>query len=189
MAELKQRKCKACKHPFMPARSTQVACGIDCAMQLAHEKKVKVAECDRLDTVRKDRARKERLKTRRDWEKEAQAAVNSWVRERDADRPCISCGRFHTGQWHAGHYLSTGARPELRYEPLNIWKQCAPCNVHLSGNAVLYRQALVREIGIERVEWLEGPHPVRKYTADDLKAIRDEYRKKMRGLVKERANV
>ena len=65
-----------------------------------------------------------------------------------------------------------GARPELRYEPLNIWKQCAPCNVHSSGNAVLYRQAPVREIGIEKVEWFEGPHPVRKYTADDLKAIR-----------------
>ena len=77
MAELKQRKCKACKTPFTPARSTQTACGIDCAMQLAHEKKVKVAECDRLDTVRKDRARKERLKTRRDWEKEAQAAFNT----------------------------------------------------------------------------------------------------------------
>ena len=46
MAELKQRKCKACKTPFTPARSTQTACGIDCAMQLAHEKKVKVVECD-----------------------------------------------------------------------------------------------------------------------------------------------
>ena len=31
---------------------------IDCAMQLAHEKKVKLAECDRLDTVRKDRRAK-----------------------------------------------------------------------------------------------------------------------------------
>ncbi len=46
----------------------------------------------------------------------------------------------------------------------------------------------MREIGIEKVEWLEGPHPVRKYTADDLKAIRDEYRAKLRELVKERAN-
>lgn len=188
MVELKTRKCKACKTPFTPARSTQTACGIDCAMQLAHERKVKLAECDRLDGVRKDRARKERLKSKREWAKEAQAAVNAWVRQRDADRPCISCGRFHAGQWHAGHYLSTGARPELRFEPLNIWKQCAPCNVHLSGNAVLFHQALVREIGIEKVEWLEGPHPVRKYTADELKAIRDEYRAKLRDLVKERAN-
>ena len=61
--------------------------------------------------------------------------------------------------------------------------------MHLSGNAVLYRKALVQEIGIEKVEWLEGPHPVRKYTVDELKAIRDEYRAKLRELVKERANV
>ena len=188
MAELKRRKCKACKTPFTPARSTQVACGIDCAMQLAHERKVKLAECDRLDTVRKDRARKERLKSRRDWEKEAQAAFNAWVRLRDADKPCISCGRRHEGQYHAGHYLSVGARPELRYEPLNVWKQCAPCNTHLSGNAVLFRQALVREIGAEKVEWLEGPHPARKYTADELKAIRDEYRAKARELKRETLN-
>ena len=189
MAELKQRKCKACKTPFTPARSTQTACGIDCAMQLAHENKVKVAECDRLDTVRKDRARKERLKTRRDWEKEAQAAFNAWVRLRDADKPCISCGRHHEGQYHAGHYLSVGARPELRYEPFNVWKQCSPCNTHLSGNAVLFRQALVREIGLERVEWLEGPHPAKKYTADELRAIKTEYAAKARELKREAANV
>ena len=120
---VKQRKCKNCHLPFTPARSTQTACGIDCAMALAHSHRAKVAESDRLDGVRKDRARKERLKSKREWAKEAQAAVNAWVRERDADRPCISCGRYHAGQWHAGHYLSTGARPELRFEPLNIWKQ------------------------------------------------------------------
>ena len=75
MAGLKPRKCKACKTTFTPARSTQTACGIDCAMQLAHEKKVKLAECDRLDTVRKDRVRKERLKTRRDWEFQSAPAI------------------------------------------------------------------------------------------------------------------
>ena len=147
---MKPRKCKACKHPFMPARSTQVACGIDCAMQLAHERKVKLAECDRLDTVRKDRARKERLKTRRDWEKEAQAAFNAWVRLRDADKPCISCGRRHEGQYHAGHYLSVGARPELRYEPLNVWKQCAPCNTHFQGTRFCSARRWCVKLGLKR---------------------------------------
>lgn len=75
----RKRKCKACHHPFAPARSTQVACGIDCAMQPAHDRKAKVVECDRLDTVRKDRARKERLKSKLDWAKEAQAAVNGFA--------------------------------------------------------------------------------------------------------------
>ena len=70
-----------------------------------------------------------------------------------------------------------------------MWKQCAPCNTHLSGNAVLFRQALVREIGLDRVEWLDGPHPAKKYTADELRAIKAEYTAKARELKREAANV
>ena len=61
--------------------------------------------------------------------------------------------------------------------------------MRLHGNQAAYRAQLVREIGLERVEWLEGPHPAKKYTADELRAIRDLYRAKLRELVKERANV
>ena len=95
---------------------------------------------------KEDRAKREKLKSRAQWLKEAQQAFNAWIRLRDADKPCISCGRHHEGQWYAGHYLSTGARPELRFEPLNVHKQCSACNTHLSGNLVLYRAELVRRI-------------------------------------------
>ncbi len=115
------------------------------------------------------RRRQEAAKPRSQWLKEAQAAFNAWIRARDADKPCISCGRHHDGQYHAGHYLSTGARPELRFDPDNCHKQCQPCNTHLHGNLVLYRLALIERIGIEAVERLEGPQSARKYTADDLK--------------------
>ena len=194
MAELKQRKCKACKTPFTPARSTQTACGIDCAMQLAHEKKVKVAECDRLDTVRKDRARKERLKTRRDWEKEAQTAFNAFIRARDKDKQCVCCGLPLSagdvgGSFDCGHYRSTGSAPHLRFNEDNAHAQRKQCNRWGAGRAVDYRLGLIERIGLARVEALEADQQPRKYTADDLKAIRDEYRKKMRDLVKERANV
>ena len=63
----------------------------------------------------------------------------------------------------------------MRYEPLNVWLQCAPCNTHLSGNAVLYRQALLLKIGAEKLDWLEGPHPTRHYTVDNLKALKADY--------------
>jgi hypothetical protein len=48
---------------------------------------------------------------------------------------------------------------------------------------VLYRLALIERIGLEAVERLEGPQPARKYTADDLKAMRDEYRAKLKILL------
>ena len=85
------------------------------------------------------REAKQRIKTRAEWLKEAQSEVNRYVRLRDKDLPCISCGRFHNGQYHAGHYRTVGSAPELRFELSNIHKQCAPCNNHLSGNIVNYR--------------------------------------------------
>jgi hypothetical protein len=127
-----------------------------------------------------DKITRDRLKSRSEWMREAQSVFNAYIRARDISRPCISCGRHHQGQIHAGHYLSVGARPELRFEPLNAWSQCAPCNTYLSGNAVLYRQSLVREIGLEMVEWLEGHHPPKKYTIADLQAIKKDYAERTR---------
>jgi hypothetical protein len=137
-----------------------------------------IAQRDR----REIRVRKEKLKSRAEHMREAQAAFNEWIRLRDADRPCVSCGRHHEGQYHAGHYRSVGANPELRFEPLNVWKQCAPCNTHLSGNLVNYRLSLLLLIGPEKVDWLEGPHQARKHTVEEIKTIKAEYRAKTREL-------
>ena len=187
------KRCKVCRQPFEPRPPRALVCSEDCAGAFAVSKRLKEerrAEKAAQAMERKDtKARKERLKSRSELAREAQQAFNQWVRLRDADKPCISCGRHHEGQYHAGHYLSVGARPELRYEPFNVWKQCSPCNTHLSGNAVLFRQALVREIGLERVEWLEGPHQAKKYTADELRAIKTEYAAKARELKREAEHV
>ena len=180
------KRCKVCRKAFGPRLPMQSVCSPACALLLAQAKRAKAEKAEQVRQRKADREKREKLKSRREWEREAQQAFNAWVRERDAGRPCISCGRHHTGQMHAGHYLSVGARPELRFEPLNVWLQCAPCNTYLSGNAVAYRQALVREIGEDKVQWLEGPHEPRKHSIDDLKAIRDEYRRKARELRKER---
>lgn len=122
------------------------------------------------------------LKSRADHLKETQVVVNQYIRLRDAHLPCVSCGRFHDGQWHAGHFRSAGGHPELRFEPLNIWRQCAPRNTHKSGDLVNYRAELVRRIGAEKVEWLEGPHEPQRYTIDQLKEIKAHYRALIREL-------
>ena len=79
--------------------------------------------------------------------------------------------------------MSTGARPELRFEPLNVNKQCSACNNHLSGNIVEYRKALINKIGLEHLEWLEGPHEPKKYTVDDLREIKQHYTKLCREML------
>ena len=91
--------------------------------------------------------------------KKTQQIFNAYIRLRDMADPCISCGRFHSGQYHAGHYRSVGANPELRYLPSNCHKQCSACNNHLSGNISNYRIALIRKIGEASVTSLERNHP------------------------------
>ena len=152
----KQHKCKECSEYYTKFRSTQQVCSVKCAMAMgkrkAEEKRKKLEKADRLEASRRMRERKEKLKSRSDWLKDLQRVFNEFIRLRDADLPCISCGRYHQGQWHAGHYRSVGACPELRFNEDNAHKQCSACNSHLSGNILEYRLGLIEKIGLERVE-------------------------------------
>ena len=179
---MKPRKCKACKHPFMPARSTQVACGIDCAMQLAHERKVKLAECDRLNTVRKDRARKEKLKSLSQLAKEAEREVNRYVRARDFKEGCISCDKPPTwqGQWHASHFRSVGSAKQLRFNLWNINKSCSVCNNWKSGNIGEYAPRLLQKIGPEKYQFLVAQKGCRKYNREYLERLKRVFSRKAR---------
>lgn len=106
--------------------------------------------------------------------KKTQQIFNAYIRLRDMADPCISCGRFHSGQYHAGHYRSVGANPELRYLPSNCHKQCSACNNHLSGNISNYRIALIRKIGEASVTSLERNHPQaihNRQLKDDSKVV------------------
>lgn len=178
------KKCKnpACGISFTPQRLGQAVCSPKCGLAIKDVNKDKARKALALIERKAIKAAKERIKSRGDYLREAQTAFNAWVRERDAQLPCVSCGRHHQGQWHAGHYRTVAGSPELRFEPLNVWKQCAPCNNHKSGDIVNYRLELVRRIGAEQVAWLEGPHEPKRYSIEDLKAIAAEYRAKQREL-------
>lgn len=181
--------CSKLQGLIHPTSELPTWCSPDCAVVIARAKQEKkrkeLAKVER----REIKVRKEKLKSRADHLREAQAAVNGYVRLRDAHLPCISCDStpndndLMTGsRWDAGHYRSVGACPELRFEPLNIHRQCVKCNRNLSGNAVEYRIRLVLRIGADKVAWLEGPHAPRKYDVEEIKAIKAEYRAKIREL-------
>lgn len=153
----------------------QKACGLECAIALAmiaRNKAHLLREKIERDAVR---ALREKIKSRSDWMREAQTAFNAWIRARDEGKPCISCGRHHAGQIHAGHYRTRKAAPELRFHPDNVHAQCQPCNMHLSGNIIEYRIRLIERIGVGRVEWLEGPHAPARYTIDELREIKQGF--------------
>ncbi|KRP78083.1 recombination protein NinG [Pseudomonas lactis] len=186
----RRKRCPSCRVMFVPARDKQAVCGeIECAIAYSKsEKGQATARKAFAELGRKElRASKERIKTRGQYMREAQAAFNAWVRARDASQPCISCGRHHEGKYDAGHYRTVGSNPALRFEPLNCHKQCVPCNQHKSGDIVNYRMSLVLRIGQDKVDWLEGPHEPQRYTIEELKTIRSEYQAKTKALKGARA--
>ncbi len=179
----KPRKCavRDCRKPFVPSAPFVTWCGPDCGAALALEKVAKVkAKAQRADRAA-DKAKRDSIKSRSAWMKETQTALNSWVRlVRDAGKPCISCGRHHQGQNHAGHFISRGSRPNLALVEMNVHLQCAPCNVNLSGNQINYRLGLIARYSVQLVEYLEQDQEPRKYTIEQLKEIRDHYRRLVR---------
>ena len=183
----KQPRSKTCKNPacrasFVPQRLGQAVCNYTCGLAIKDVNQEKARKSLAQVERREIKVRKEKLKSRADHLKDTQQAFNAWVRERDAELPCISCGRHHQGKYDAGHYRTVGSNPALRFEPLNCHRQCSPCNTQLSGNIVNYRIALVTRIGAEAVDWLEGPHEAKKYTVEELKAMTADYRAKTREL-------
>ncbi|WP_083294566.1 recombination protein NinG [Burkholderia plantarii] len=186
-ATLKPKKCRSCGVMFMPIKAMQIVCKPACAIALIQKDKAKkAAQAKRAE--RKDlRERMEKAKTRGAHLRELQGAFNAWVRARDAGKPCISCGRLHHGALHAGHYRSVGSEPALRFEPHNVHLQCAPCNTHLSGNLIPYRINLIKKIGIERVEWLEGPHEPKKLSITEIQEMKQFYRAEVRRMKREAA--
>jgi len=177
----KETKCKVCGCYFVKTISSmQKVCSPKCAIILSKEqarkKKEKEERAEKIE-------RKAKLKSRSEWLKDAQSVFNKFIRLRDKDEPCISCGKHHKGQYHAGHYRSVGACPELRFCELNVHKQCAPCNDHKSGNIIEYRINLVKKIGVDKVEWLERQdHEPKKYTIEDCKEIIKYYKAKIKEL-------
>jgi hypothetical protein len=180
---MKPKKCKSCRAEFIPSRPLQSACGVPCAIALTNAGKEKSRKAKEAKERAEHRQAKEKVKSKGEHAKEAQAVFNSWIRLRDHGLPCISCGTTANVQYAAGHYRTVASCPELRFEPLNVHLQCnRNCNMAKSGSILEYRIELVRRIGQEKVDWLEGPHEPKRYTIEDLKAIKAHYRAKVREL-------
>ncbi len=148
---------------------------------------------------RETKARKEAVKPKSKWLSEAQAAFNKYIRLRDYDQPCISClkprevieadqGWKVGGCWDAGHFMTRGAKGQLRFVLFNVHKQCKSCNGgggRFSAKAATvdanYRINLIEKIGIDKVEWLENNNDI------DFKKGDIEYLKRIKRIFNKRA--
>jgi endogenous inhibitor of DNA gyrase (YacG/DUF329 family) len=182
------RKCNKCRKK-VDAKDALIShlkafCSYECLKEYTAQNAEKIASKVRKEKRAETRQAKEKLKTRAQWMREAQAAFNAYVRARDKDLPCISCGlnkndNYITGSgWDAGHYRSRGASPHLRFHLWNVHKQCVKCNRYLSGNVSNFRIGMVRKIGAYRVLQLESMNHGPEMTIDYFKRIKSIFRRK-----------
>jgi hypothetical protein len=180
-AKPKMRKCAVCKAPFIKRSMTHKACGPACALVLARQVREKAERKAAL-------VRKEKLKTRSDHMRAAQVAFNAFIRARDAGKTCICCPRplraeAVGGGFDCGHYRSVGSAPHLRFDERNAHGQTKQCNRYGAGRAVDYRIGLIARIGLDQVEALEADQAPRMFRAEELIAIKAEYRAKLKTLL------
>ena len=185
MARLKT--CKQCRIRFVPDRPMQVCCSPLCAIDYGRKQSAIKAARKALAERRAARLKREVMKTRTEWMKDAQRAFNAYIRERDKDKPCICCGLplgngDVGGSFDCGHYRSVGSAPHLRFDERNAHAQRKQCNRYGAGRAVDYRIGLIGRIGSERVEILEADNEPRKYSIEELKTIISTYKQKAREL-------
>lgn len=178
------RKCVVCRESFQKNQPMQKVCTISCAILLARVERDKVEK-------REVAVRKQALKTRSDWLREAQIEFNKFIRLRDqlAGHPCISSGKpldWNGNAVDAGHYRSRGSAPHLAFDERNCHAQSKQDNRYGSGAAADYRIGLIKRIGLAAVEALEADQTPRKHTIEELEAIKRLYRAKLKQLQQER---
>jgi hypothetical protein len=128
---------------------------------------------------------KQKLKTLSQYEAEAKKSFQKYVRFRDKDFPCISCGTTKGKTWHGSHYFSANLYSGLIFNENNVHKSCDYCNVFLHGNLLEYRKGLLNRFGLKYVEQLESiadENRVYKYTKDELIEIKKKYDGKIKEL-------
>lgn len=186
MKKVRSKKCKICGSEFQTYDSFRKWCCPDCGVKYAQEQLKKqrekaIAKRNREEKL-KIKATKERLKSRAKWLSEAQKVFNKFIRLRDKNEPCISCGK-HRNSYDAGHFKSVGSNPELRFNEDNCHKQCVYCNQHRHGAIDDYRIGLTKRIGLARVEFLDRKdHPPLKLGVPEIKELIKTYKAKVKEL-------
>lgn len=178
------KKCAACAEKFTPTKSMQKVCGPMCAVRW-------VSLLNAKEQRATDRARLQDMQPLSYWVQKAQTAFNKYIRLRDikAGHGCIDCGKpFEPdrpgGAVDAGHYLSRGSAPHLKFNENNVFAQRKNCNRPGGTTRDAFRAGVIARIGLEAVEALESDQSVKQYRAEDLKEIIATYRAKARALEK-----
>ena len=197
----KIRTCSICKikKPVEEVFTTPVNkayCSPECGAKLAIQVYAKQKETEKKEFKAETTKRKKALAvtTKTYWVDKIRAVLHPWIKLRDKDEPCISCSRFDSeipdspsGKWDAGHFRSQGAAKQLRFNPLNIHKQCFQCNrggemwsKKRDTVGINYEKNLIVKIGQDQVNELKFNNDIKRYSVDELKEIYSYWTEKLK---------
>lgn len=169
---------------FTPHSSFVTWCSPQCGYELSQSK----VEKDRKAKWKQEKkAIKEKLMKPQDWLRLLQKIFNTYVRERDKGKPCISCAIKWDKTFHAGHCFTVGSYPNLRFDEDNCHGQCVQCNLHYHGNSAEYILRLPERIGIENYEsLLSRKQDTLRLTLPEVKEKIEYYKAQIKTLQHER---
>lgn len=196
----KKNLCTGCKQRF-PVEDLKVTPAgkfhsHQCMMDYAYGNKDKLVKAGKNIKAKKEKEEKRKLKKRKDelrpikwYEDRAQTVFNKFIRLRDKEIPCISCGKPDNGlhQRHASHYRSRGGCSYLRFDESNVHASCSQCNKWQSGNIAGYTPELILKVGQAEFERIKSSPKSYRWSRDELIEIHEKYKGKCRELETESA--
>ena len=184
MKQPTKRKCKVCQSVFDIKQPLQSACSLKCAIE--YSKKLKANK--EANEWKKQKAElKEKVKTLSQYEADAKKSFQKFIRLRDVDLPCVSCGSTESDTFDGGHFKKAEIYSGVIFDERNVFKQCRRCNRFLNGNELMYREGLVKRFGVDFVTELEQyANETRQYkwTKEQLIAKKLQYDLKIKDLLK-----
>ena len=171
-------RCKNCKEKFEAVHFLQKYCfKSECSKVWIEKAKVQ-------NWKKEKKILKDELETVQSLTKKAQRYFNTYIRERDKHKLCISCEKPLERKFDAGHYFSS-THKNITFNENNVHGQCVYCNQHQHGNLLNYQIGIEKRIGGEELLKLhEEAHKIRKFTREELKEIIEMYKQKKKYLDK-----
>jgi hypothetical protein len=204
MKQPKERRCPVCQEMYTPKRYglRLTRCCDNAGCRLDYAQGVRAKEAEKAARSRKNEFYKNDIPKQLDlcqktFNKLRRLQELKWFDDRGMEPACISCGKPMGGDiWCAGHFKTRGAQSGLRFDPKNVYLQHnRRCNSDLSGDIYGtktthgYLQGLRNRFGDEEaqkiIDYCETNTETRKWTCDELIAMRKEWNKQIRELENE----
>ena len=186
-------KCKTCKIEFKPFRRNEIIVSRLCPECRKEKLRISNAKQAKRNLLVRKKATKKRKKEKKAnspsvLTKKLDAVFSQYIRKVASDKlgmvRCVCCGKvMHWKDSQNAHYVGRASR-STRWDERNCHPNCYGCNVCKSGNYPAYTEFLLNTYGVEWLkELIDDGNKIKKWTAQDLKAMIEEYENKFNSLV------